>query len=178
MPKYLVVILLTLAHWPVYPAQANISDFLIKTEVEALFLKSSAEPWRIKVDVQVGVVTLSGRVKSQNELEEFLNTAKSAPGVRRVIDRIRVLPDAEKESQLFTESEKEESRAAVFRLISLAIIGFSFFIMLLTVMLWWFTRFLSLLDKARRKLTVLSWRKERKNIRHLSVIREAEVKTH
>lgn len=63
----------------------------VKTKIE-LALKRSAEVDAKKIAVKAadGVVTLTGDVRSWIEREDAVNAAWSAPGVKKVVDEIRI----------------------------------------------------------------------------------------
>lgn len=64
-------------------------DALIHTRVKRALLRDrQVSGLRINVDVQQGVVTLRGRVKSETLRLRALGIAGDAPGVRQVKDRL------------------------------------------------------------------------------------------
>ncbi|HEX6641061.1 MAG TPA: BON domain-containing protein, partial [Thermoanaerobaculia bacterium] len=69
--------------------QVQVQD--VKGKIEAA-LKRNAEIDSKKIVVQAsdGKVTLSGSVRSWVERQDAINAAWSAPGVRNVVDQIRV----------------------------------------------------------------------------------------
>jgi hyperosmotically inducible protein len=73
------------------PVSEQIDDAAITAEVKS---KLAADPevsaHNIDVDTNEGVVTLSGRVDDSSEKSEAEQLARSADGVRRVINNLRV----------------------------------------------------------------------------------------
>lgn len=64
---------------------------LVKSEIEAaLKRRAKSDSQQISVDVQGANVTLSGTVRSWSERELAADSAWSTPGVRKVIDNIRI----------------------------------------------------------------------------------------
>ena len=160
MNKLITVLCLFLfLFWPLSAAQADITDTLIELEVEALISRSSASLWKVKVDVQNGVVTLSGAVNGEKQQEEILRAVQSAPGVTKVVNLLRIIPDLESTTpeQIFSDQELNDLRYKVFKFLSLAFISVSALVTLLSGMLWWFVRFLSSLEKSRRASIEKSW---------------------
>lgn len=63
----------------------------VKSEIEAaLKRRAKSDSQQISVDVQGANVTLSGTVRSWSERELAADSAWSTPGVRKVIDNIRI----------------------------------------------------------------------------------------
>ena len=71
-----------------------IDDTTITTRVKTAMLNDPAVGGlRIDVDTFRGIVTLSGRVKSQAERAQAVNLARSVLGVAGVKDAMQVIPD-------------------------------------------------------------------------------------
>jgi osmotically-inducible protein OsmY len=71
-----------------------IDDTTITTRVKTAMLNDPAVGGlRIDVDTFKGVVTLSGRVKSQNERNQALTIARGINGVVEVKDALQVIPE-------------------------------------------------------------------------------------
>ena len=71
-----------------------IDDTTITTRVKTAMLNDPAVGGlRIDVDTFKGVVTLSGRVKSQTEREQAVGLARGIDGVTEVKDAMQVLPE-------------------------------------------------------------------------------------
>ena len=69
------------------------SDAGITTAVKAKFAADDlVKAYQIDVDTQEGVVTLSGRVKSQSEKDQALALARTVGGVTEVKDALQILP--------------------------------------------------------------------------------------
>ena len=72
----------------------TLDDTTITTRVKTAMLNDPAVGGlRIDVDTFQGVVTLSGRVKSQGERDQALALARQIDGVVEVKDALQVLPD-------------------------------------------------------------------------------------
>ena len=72
----------------------TIDDTTITTRVKTAMLNDpSVGGLRIDVDTFKGVVTLSGRVKSQAEREQALQLARMIGGVVEVKDAMQILPE-------------------------------------------------------------------------------------
>jgi len=72
----------------------TIDDATITTRVKTAMLNDPAVGGlRIDVDTFKGVVTLSGRVKSQGERDQALNLARGINGVVEVKDSLQVIPE-------------------------------------------------------------------------------------
>jgi osmotically-inducible protein OsmY len=71
--------------------EVNISD--LQTRIEAALRHAAeADAHGIQIEARDGVVVLSGLVHSNSEREAAERAARSAPGVDRVDDRLRVAP--------------------------------------------------------------------------------------
>lgn len=71
----------------------TIDDTTITTRVKTAMLNDPAVGGlSIDVDTYKGVVTLSGRVKSQAERDQALSLAKGVNGVTQVKDALQVIP--------------------------------------------------------------------------------------
>src|SRR5919106_1163779 len=72
----------------------TIDDTSITTRVKTAMLNDPAVGGlRIDVDTYKGVVTLSGRVKSQTERDQAIALARRTSGVVEVKDAMQVLPE-------------------------------------------------------------------------------------
>ena len=72
-----------------------VDDTTITTRVKTAMLNDpSVGGLGIDVDTFKGVVTLSGRVKSQTEHDHALTLARRVSGVAEVKDALQVIPDA------------------------------------------------------------------------------------
>jgi osmotically-inducible protein OsmY len=72
----------------------TIDDATITTRVKSSLLNEPATGGlRIDVDTFKGVVTLSGRVKSQSEERRAVEIARNTPGVQSVKSALQVIPD-------------------------------------------------------------------------------------
>lgn len=72
----------------------TIDDTTITTRVKTSMLNDPAVGGlRIDVDTFKGVVTLSGRVKSQAERDQALGLARQVDGVVEVKDALQIIPD-------------------------------------------------------------------------------------
>jgi osmotically-inducible protein OsmY len=72
----------------------TIDDTTITTRVKTAMLNDPAVGGlRIDVDTFKGVVTLSGRVKSQAERDQAIALARSVDGVTQVQDALQVIPE-------------------------------------------------------------------------------------
>jgi osmotically-inducible protein OsmY len=72
----------------------TIDDATITTRVKTAMLNDQAVGGlRIDVDTFKGVVTLSGRVKSQGEKTQAVAIARRTSGVVEVKDALQILPD-------------------------------------------------------------------------------------
>jgi osmotically-inducible protein OsmY len=70
-------------------------DTAITARVKTAMLNDpSVGGLRIDVDTFKGIVTLSGRVKSQTEREQAITLARRALGVAGVKDALQVIPDS------------------------------------------------------------------------------------
>src|SRR3954463_5876708 len=73
----------------------TIDDTTITTRVKTAMLNDpSVGGLRIDVDTFKGVVTLSGRVKSEAEKQQAVTLARRVSGVTEVKDSLQVLPEA------------------------------------------------------------------------------------
>jgi len=73
----------------------TIDDTTITTRVKTAMLNDPAVGGlRIDVDTFRSVVTLSGRVKSQNERDQAVGLARQVSGVSEVKDALQIVPDA------------------------------------------------------------------------------------
>ena len=89
-----VVLLLPLAAGCGKTVGQTIDDATITTRVKSAMLNDPAVGGtRIDVDTFKGVVTLSGRVKSQAEKDQAIALARRVNGVTEVKDAMQVLPD-------------------------------------------------------------------------------------
>jgi osmotically-inducible protein OsmY len=71
-----------------------IDDTTITTRVKTAMLNDTqVGGLRIDVDTFKGVVTLSGRVKSEAERDQALALTRRTPGVTQVKDALQVTPD-------------------------------------------------------------------------------------
>ena len=71
-----------------------IDDTTITTRVKTAMLNDPAVGGlRVDVDTFKGVVTLSGRVKSQSEREQAVALARGINGVTQVKDALQVIPE-------------------------------------------------------------------------------------
>jgi osmotically-inducible protein OsmY len=71
----------------------TIDDTTTTTRVKTALLNDEAVGGlRIDVDTFKGVVTLSGRVKSQAEKERAINLARRVSGVTEVKDALQIIP--------------------------------------------------------------------------------------
>src|SRR4026208_2245105 len=71
----------------------TIDDTTITTRVKTAMLNDPAVGGlRIDVDTYKGVVTLSGRVKSQTEHDQAMALARKVDGVTEVKDALQVIP--------------------------------------------------------------------------------------
>ena len=74
----------------------TIDDTTITTRVKTSMLNDPAVGgMRIDVDTNKGVVTLSGRVKSQAEHDQALALARQVDGVTEVKDALQVIPEGQ-----------------------------------------------------------------------------------
>jgi len=72
----------------------TIDDTTITTRVKTAMLNDPAVGGlRIDVDTFKGVVTLSGRVKSQAERDQAIALARRVGGVAEVKDALQIIPD-------------------------------------------------------------------------------------
>ena len=72
----------------------TIDDTTITTRVKTAMLNDPAVGGlRIDVDTFKGVVTLSGRVKSQTEKDQAVALARMVSGVTQVKDALQVIPE-------------------------------------------------------------------------------------
>jgi osmotically-inducible protein OsmY len=89
-----VVLLLPLAAGCGKTVGQTIDDATITTRVKTAMLNDPAVGGtRIDVDTFKGVVTLSGRVKSQAEKDQAIALARRVNGVTEVKDAMQVLPE-------------------------------------------------------------------------------------
>jgi osmotically-inducible protein OsmY len=71
-----------------------IDDTTITTRVKTAMLNDpTVGGLRVDVDTFKGVVTLSGRVKSQSEREQAVALARGISGVTQVKDALQVIPE-------------------------------------------------------------------------------------
>lgn len=76
----------------------TIDDATITTRVKTSLLKDpNVGGLRIDVDTFKGVVTLSGRVKSQAEATRAIQIARGTSGVKDVKSTLQVIPDTQEE---------------------------------------------------------------------------------
>lgn len=74
----------------------TIDDTTITTRVKTAMLNDPAVGgMRIDVDTYKGVVTLSGRVKTQAEKEQALALARRIDGVVEVKDALQIIPEGQ-----------------------------------------------------------------------------------
>ena len=74
----------------------TIDDTSITTRVKTAMLNDpQVGAMKIDVDTFKGVVTLSGRVKSQSEHEQALAIARKTSGVVEVKDALQVIPEGQ-----------------------------------------------------------------------------------
>ena len=74
----------------------TIDDTTITTRVKTAMLNDPAVGGlRIDVDTFKGVVTLSGRVKSESEKEQAMTLARRVSGVTQVKDALQIIPGDE-----------------------------------------------------------------------------------
>jgi len=72
----------------------TIDDTTITTRVKTAMLNDpNVGGLRIDVDTFKGVVTLSGRVKSQTEHDQAIALARTVNGVSEVKDALQIMPD-------------------------------------------------------------------------------------
>ena len=77
-------------------AGETIDDTTITTRVKTAMLNDpGVGGLRIDVDTFKGVVTLSGRVKSQAEKEQAVTLARRVSGVAEVKDALQVIPEGQ-----------------------------------------------------------------------------------
>jgi osmotically-inducible protein OsmY len=89
-----VVLLMPLAAGCGKTVGQTIDDATITTRVKTAMLNDPAVGGtRIDVDTFKGVVTLSGRVKSQAEKDQAIALARRVNGVTEVKDAMQVLPE-------------------------------------------------------------------------------------
>src|ERR1041385_5053879 len=75
----------------------TIDDTTITTRVKTAMLNDpNVGATRIDVDTYKGVVTLSGRVKSQSEHDQAIALARKTSGVVEVKDALQVIPEGQK----------------------------------------------------------------------------------
>ena len=75
----------------------TIDDTTITTRVKTAMLNDpQVGAMRIDVDTYKGVVTLSGRVKSQTEHDQAVAIARKTSGVIEVKDALQVIPEGQK----------------------------------------------------------------------------------
>jgi osmotically-inducible protein OsmY len=74
----------------------TIDDTTITTRVKTAMLNDpQVGAMKIDVDTYKGVVTLSGRVKNQNEHDQALGIARRTSGVVEVKDALQVIPEGQ-----------------------------------------------------------------------------------
>jgi osmotically-inducible protein OsmY len=74
----------------------TVDDTTITTRVKTAMLNDpTVGGMRVDVDTFKGVVTLSGRVKSQAEKDQAIALARKIDGVVEVKDALQVIPDGE-----------------------------------------------------------------------------------
>ena len=74
----------------------TIDDTTITTRVKTAMLNDpGVGGLRVDVDTFKGVVTLSGRVKSQTEKDQAISIARRVDGVTEVKDAMQVIPEGE-----------------------------------------------------------------------------------
>ena len=67
------------------------SDTMVTAKVKEVLMKDKVVPSMIvKVVTQKGVVTLSGTVKTVDEMNQAVNDAKTVKGVKEVVSKIKV----------------------------------------------------------------------------------------
>jgi osmotically-inducible protein OsmY len=72
--------------------EAKVSSTTVKSDIEAaLKRRARADSQKILVDVQGGVVTLTGTVHSWPERDVARHSAWGTPGVRKVVDKLTVI---------------------------------------------------------------------------------------
>jgi osmotically-inducible protein OsmY len=75
----------------------TIDDTTITTRVKTAMLNDpQVGAMKIDVDTYKGVVTLSGRVKSEAEHDQALGIARKTSGVVEVKDALQVIPEGQK----------------------------------------------------------------------------------
>ncbi len=80
-------------------SDANVGEFLkdsaITTQIKAKILATSdIDSLRIKVDTDNnGIVVLSGAVKTEAEKETVHNIAHAVDGVKKVINKVEIIPN-------------------------------------------------------------------------------------
>lgn len=99
-----VLIVLLLGSMPVYSTAAlekvgetteQQSDVWIKAKLLTTYtLNQHLNPFEIEVDVKDGVVTLDGKVDSSVEQDLAVEIAKGTSGVKKVVDKLSVEPEA------------------------------------------------------------------------------------
>ena len=72
-----------------------VNDSAITTQIKAKILATSdIDSLRIKVDTDNnGIVVLSGAVKTETEKETVHNIAHSVDGVKKVINKVEIIPN-------------------------------------------------------------------------------------
>lgn len=74
----------------------TIDDATITTRVKTALLNDpQTSGMSIDVDTFKGVVTLSGRVKSQDEAQKAVQIARQTPGVGNVKNALQVIPEGQ-----------------------------------------------------------------------------------
>jgi osmotically-inducible protein OsmY len=106
-------LLVGLAGTPVYavepPADAQVmysNEWLKARLMTAYTLNRHLDPYTLRVDVQDGVATISGRVDNAVEHDLAIEIAKGVEGIREVEDRIRVQPMLAESSPELTDEER------------------------------------------------------------------------
>ena len=94
--KLIFIALTTLALFtvaaPAQEKQASLSDETIKSIVERRIAKLDLKNANVTVTVAGGVVTLSGTVRSDEELARAIQLAVATDGVQRVVSTVQKKP--------------------------------------------------------------------------------------
>lgn len=90
------------------PDQVERPDAWLTTKVQSkYFLDDEVKGRDIDVDTQNGVVTLNGTVNSEAEKRQAVALARNTEGVREVVDRLQIVPEAQR-----TEKRDPNNRPA------------------------------------------------------------------
>ena len=94
---WLILLLLALA--PPLPAPCQTtdnarSDAELGKEVRAHLINPDLRLWWVNVEVNKGVVSLSGTVPTREQAAHAIRTAASVPGVTNVVNLMQISPDA------------------------------------------------------------------------------------